>query len=79
MSSSAGDDCRIAAATSRMLLRKTLAACSAASPELAASVWPAVAPLAHSAVGTDLVWTAAALVAAILAIKLSMRMAAGSS
>ena len=51
----------------------------AATPEFAASLLPAVAPLARNGLGTDLVWTAAALLAAVLAAKLSMRMASGSS
>ena len=36
MSSSAGDDCRMTAATSRMFLRRIFAACSAASPPMPA-------------------------------------------
>jgi hypothetical protein len=47
------------------------------APELATSWWSALAPYMRGAVGTDLAWTAAALLAAFVSVKLSMRLASG--
>jgi hypothetical protein len=46
-------------------------------PELATSLWSALAPYARSTVGTDVAWMAAALLAAFVSVKLSMRLASG--
>ena len=49
-----------------------------AAPELAASWWSsALAPYTSGAVGTDLAWTAAALLAAFVSVRVSMRLASG--
>jgi hypothetical protein len=47
------------------------------APELATSWWSALAPFMRGVVGTDLAWTAAALLAAFVSVKLSMRLATG--
>ena len=49
----------------------------AAASELATSSWSFLTPDAHGTVGTELGWTAAALLAAFVSVKLSMRLAYG--
>lgn len=47
------------------------------APELATSWWSALAPFMRGVVGTDLAWTAAALLAAFVSVRVSMRLATG--
>ena len=49
----------------------------AATPEIATSLRSTVVPHTQGAVGADLAWTAAALLAAFMSVKLSMRLASG--
>jgi hypothetical protein len=49
----------------------------AAASELAPSSWSLFLPLAQGGIGTQVSWTAAALLGAFLSVKLSMRLASG--
>lgn len=47
------------------------------APELAISLWSALEPYMRGTVGPDLAWSAAALLAAFVSVKLSIRLASG--